>query len=127
MRSVCSARRRRDAAGYCWFFLPQELLTPAGRAAGGAGSGPVVGRRACRPAGRRPGAAHGGKPAAHGGSQMLVVLTIWNVLTRHALGATGPGQADALLGETPEWLLPDVEAPLGADLLVATPESGRSG
>lgn len=28
---------------------------------------PVVGRRACRPAGRRPGAAHGGKPAAHGG------------------------------------------------------------
>jgi hypothetical protein len=132
---------------------------------------PVVGRRACRPAGRRPGAAHGGKPAAHGGSQMLVVLTTWNALKRHALGATGPGPggleinpagirpateaarggrpalghrarpADparssrsalcwagrsaldnvaALLGETPERLLPDVEAALGADLLVAT-------
>jgi hypothetical protein len=33
----------------------------------------------------------------------------------------------ALLGETPERLLPDGGAALGADLLVATPESGRSG
>ena len=29
----------------------------------------------------------------------------------------------ALLGETPARLLPDVEAALGADLLVATPDS----
>jgi hypothetical protein len=93
--SVCSARRRRDAAGYCWFFLPPGVADTRGPGGGRRRERPVVGRRACRPAGRRPGAAHGGKPAAHGGGQMLVVLTTWNVLTRHALGATGPGQADS--------------------------------